>query len=491
MSQRFEDIWKDAFDKAEMTPSESVWTNVELELEKADSGKYKRRLLMFQLLAAASVVFALSVTSYVFLTKQPVQTPLAAATSTAPGTRGDLQQAGDDQNIQEQAEQRPVVDSNQATNSISSPLNRGPLTHGNVNQNRPVVMAMENSEVENSGIKNSETVILSRNSDATRIASKTFSNSYFSALTEELKRSAVFSHKDSLALSKTQTAIASTTQKEKDAEVQEDPVAKMMETLALEEKKYEDANKKEEEKSTLSERLWTAVGFSAGTFSAPGATVSAPATLAAFTSQDLSRNEARASGISYSVGVNVGTRLGRRWVLQGGVNYLTQTSDYTASTAIASDFSSFRPASSNEYANIRTAESGDARLVSTAPYTVDNNLRFLSIPLQAGYMVVDRKIGVQLNAGFATDVFLQNNKSAAGSNMMDISQGSGADSPYRTFNLSGLVGTEFSYRLGERYRIALNPGVRYPFSSIYKGSMGINSRPLTFDVGLRFRYFFK
>ena len=58
-------------------------------------------------------------------------------------------------------------------------------------------------------------------------------------------------------------------------------------------------------------------------------------------------------------------------------------------------------------------------------------------------------------------------------------------------NFSGLFGTELSYRIGEHYRLALNPGLRYPFGSIYKSQIGVKSMPLTMDVGLKFKYFFR
>lgn len=114
----------------------------------------------------------------------------------------------------------------------------------------------------------------------------------------------------------------------------------------------------------------------------------------------------------------------------------------------------------------------------------------MSVPLQAGYLVVNKKFGLQVNAGVATDMFLKNTVTPDGAGLSQTTQGRGDDSPYRSFNFSGLMGTEFSYRLGYHYRVSLNPGLRYPFSSVYKSSTGIDSTPLTFDVGLRFKYIF-
>jgi hypothetical protein len=203
--------------------------------------------------------------------------------------------------------------------------------------------------------------------------------------------------------------------------------------------------------------------------------------------------EAKASGLSYSMGVNIGTKLAERWVLQGGVNYLTHSSDYTADNAVVSpNFQSFRPASTNEL--LKSDQAAADNIIYTAPYNINNSLRYLSIPMQAGYLLVNKTFGVQLNAGVATDLFLQNTVKAdgdkVGAKIDNTTQSSGSDSPYRSFNLSGLFGTEFSYRFGEHYRVALNPGIRYPFNTIYKSNLGVQASPFTFDVGLRFRYIF-
>jgi hypothetical protein len=187
------------------------------------------------------------------------------------------------------------------------------------------------------------------------------------------------------------------------------------------------------------------------------------------------------------MGISFGARITNRWVVQGGVNYMTQVSDYTTTVAVSSsDLNYFKAASLNEF---REA-SGDT-YVPTAPYTVNNSLRYISLPVQAGYLVIDRQFGVQMNAGVSTDMFLQNTIDPEGGALEKTTEGRGEDSPYRSVNFSGLVGSEITYRFADRYRLSLNPGIRYPFKSIYKDEVGVTSTPLTFDIGLRFRYIFK
>jgi hypothetical protein len=200
------------------------------------------------------------------------------------------------------------------------------------------------------------------------------------------------------------------------------------------------------------------------------------------------KNQSKAAGRAYTMGVSVGGKVSERWVLQGGVNYQTQSSDYTSNTVVGSkDYATFKAASITE---INNAGKSDSRLLTTSSYNVNASLQYISVPLQAGYLVINRGFGVQLNAGVSTDLFIQSTLTPDEGSLEKSTQGNTAESPYRTVNFSGLVGTELSYRFGERYRVALNPGLRYPFSSIYKSELNVNANPLTFDVGLRFRYIF-
>jgi hypothetical protein len=192
--------------------------------------------------------------------------------------------------------------------------------------------------------------------------------------------------------------------------------------------------------------------------------------------------------MTYTLGISMGTQVADRWVIQGGFNYLTEMSDYTSTQAIQQS-NTFKAASLNELRSESTLDANQ-KFVPTAPYTVNNNNEYISVPLQAGYLLIKRKFVWQLNAGLSTDLFLQNTIDPEG-NLEKSTSGAGSDSPYRSVNFSGLVGSEVSYRFGDHYRLGLNPGIRYPLNSIYKDNLGVQSTPLTFDVGLRFRYIFR
>lgn len=515
--RKFEDTFKEAFDGAEVSPSENVWTNIELDLEKADGGKIRRRLLFYKLLAAASIAFALAIVgigSYVINEKDRNLSDRLAATSSDPKSNvSGKDQSGKDQLNKEQLNNDQLNDDQ---------LNKDQLNADNGNQSESATLSTpETSRNNKKETKNQAAE--TDNLDKADVNQKPLSDVRSSqnktgiASGDQSQRILIDPAKNNIPENSGDQVLPRATQRDNPSfdltggnlpifysprqpelkfhNAKPDPGMILLAKLAEEERQYAELDKKE--KKDKSEKLWTSVGFAAGGFSAVNPSVSPNAAASnsflASSSSSVPDKQANASGVAYSFGVSVGTKLSKRWVLQGGVNYLSQSSDYTATNVVAAEnFSTLKAESINELDKLpQMAEAYDAtKLAPTVPYSVNNNLQFFSLPVQAGYLLVNRKFGLQLNAGVSTDLFLQNTITPEGGSLDKTTQGRGGDSPYRSVNFSGLMGTELSYRIGQRYRIALNPGIRYPFNSVFKSDVGIESTPLTFDVGLRFRYIF-
>jgi hypothetical protein len=189
------------------------------------------------------------------------------------------------------------------------------------------------------------------------------------------------------------------------------------------------------------------------------------------------------TGAAYSMGVTVGKKISDRWVLQTGINYMNQMLSYTSNFATYTSSNELK-ASVADYADRNSA------VTVTQPYRINSSMEYVSVPLQAGYLIVDRKIGLQLNAGIASDIFLRNTLQDQSGQAAKYSEGSGESSPYRTFNWAGLASTELSYKIGDHYRISLMPGMRYSFQPSLKSSTAITT-PFVLDIGFRFKYIFK
>ena len=492
--EKFEESWKRAFDKAEVTPSEQVWNNIELDLEKAKGNDLRKRLMFYKLLAAASVVFAMAVggVGYYNAFRLPSTTndrlaieersPDKSATtdteSSLPATDNTRNDIPAD-NGQEKASKKLFNDPADSQLPVKPRYSEDRTIAGNRNN----TFSTQANEPRNFNTGSETTEGIANQGQLSTLAGTKDG----SALPQDMQYR-------TLPPLHTPRPIQLVMPAEEEKEI--DPVVKMLAGLEQREKEIRGTEKNEKE-SDRHENLWTSVGFAAGSFksvqSAASGSVPPPSLAMNALTTPIVDRETSASGYSYSMGVNVGTRISEKWVLQGGVNYLSQSSEYTANNVVVASTGyqqqRFRAMSTNELINA-DAEDLNNKILYSAPYGVNNSMRYLSIPMQAGYLLIDKTFGLQLNAGVATDLFLQNTISADSDHLEKTSQPVGSDSPYRAVNLSGLLGTEFSYRFGENYRISLNPGIRYPFNTIYKSELGVQSTPLTFDVGLRFRYIF-
>ncbi|MEJ1242386.1 outer membrane beta-barrel protein [Chryseolinea sp. T2] len=491
----FEDSLKDAFKDAEATPSDKVWTNVELELEKEKAGAMRRTITFYQMLAAAAVTLALLSTgvAYFIVNNRDQRIEQLVAQSQLRQTQegnetGSAAIATEQTKSAEPAGQVPassaLADKTRAESDKSVKKSSGQPTGSNGASSLAVAEGSGPGALPGKSVALTKEGPLNNNSDHQEYPLTNTSDD------QEQSRIKVVQVR---ALPSFYTASVHPLSFESTA----DPVALMMSKLAEQEMLLASADDNSRKKEATQEKVWTALGLAAGGFSAVSHST-APAQSRGLnygfsSNSNVADKQSKASGVAYSLGLSFGAKVANRWVVQGGVNYLTQSSNYVANNVIASpDYAYLQAESINALGKLPAlADAATDRLAPTVPYSVNNSLKYFTLPMQAGYLLVNRKFGVQLNAGISTDLFLENTITPEGGSLDKTTQSSGSDSPYRTVNFSGLMGTEFSYRIGQRYRIALNPALRYPFSSVYKSDVGIESAPLTFDVGLRFRYIFK
>jgi hypothetical protein len=240
------------------------------------------------------------------------------------------------------------------------------------------------------------------------------------------------------------------------------------------------------------ENVWASLGASTGSYS-PSADFTSGSTSKSFAQSPsgLSNSQGAYSttasrGTAFSVGVNVGKRISRRWLFQGGVTYLNQAIGYTSNYAVV-DGNNNVLASVADYTTVKSFSSVVA---VSSPYEINSVNEYISVPVQAGYVLIDRKLGLQINSGVSTDFFMQNTLTDKSGQMASFSSNAGEESPYRAVSWAGLVGTELSYKIATQYRISLAPGLRYSLNSVLKSDVS-SSNPLVWDVGFRFRYIFK
>lgn len=431
--QKFEEEWRTAFEGAEVSPSDNVWTSVELELEKTAGTSARKKLVKYQWLTAASVAFAMGVSALYFFASD--EKPAVAIVQ----IQTDQGQGPVNTNEQQNSPNQPGQTTARQQGSMDAPK-RNRLNQGFEGKLTPGIYVSDRVPA---NPKEKENVSAGRRTGT------------FEKVSRPLPPLFVFRNPE-IKISKPE------------------PVADPGIVLLAKLKDEEAAFSKEEKKKKKDEHLWTSIGFGAGSFNPNAGSASGTS---AFNATGNST-----SGMSYTVTANVGGRLGGRFVLQGGVAYLSQNASFTSS--------SFSLEASTVVASLDDYIDRQSNLVATTPYEVSSNLQYVSVPLQAGYVILDRQFAIQFNGGVATDLFIQSTLTPDNTDIASVTQKAGSDSPYRSVNFSGIVGTELSYKFANRYRIALNPGIRYAFNSIYKPDVSREIMPVTYDVAVRFRYIF-
>lgn len=456
---KFENAWQKAFENAEQAPSENVWTGLEQGLNKAETITMKRRVVFYQRLAAASILFALmlgGLTTYYIsnLTNQQEMSLVQESSSGIPKNN----EVNDDSTVTTS----PLEHNDKATtenNSVTTTNDE--QLHKNTYDKLTGFRASLFHQSEENELIRKDLV-----SDQGNKGMNVILHNYPSLLSmiPEPSIEVKGKMKEVTIIRKLPAMPSSFMSSKKDNKTKENLWA----SLGASTGNYSPSSDFSSSSSSTSSRVLyqSAGGLSNSTQSAYSTTSS--------------------KGTVFSVGMNLGKRISNRWLVQGGVSYLNQAIGYTSNFALL-DANNAPMASVADYANLKSFSS--VVPVST-PYQINSVNKYISVPIQAGYILVDRRIGLQLNSGVSTDIFMQNTLTDKSRQLDSYSSTAGDSSPYRTLSWAGLMGTELSYKIATQYRISVAPGLRYSLNSVLK-SNSAPSNPLMWDVGFRFRYIFK
>ncbi len=490
---KFEKNWKDAFSDAETSPSENVWTNIDLQLSRAESGDMKRRVVFYQRLAAASVIFALALgsTGVWYWTKDGVKeiasNEMINEKNNSVTDKEDTIKENEANKLTEQALESQIAGESVVKGSEAIKLREESLENQNVNLKERNTASVDYGKAKETTIQNNEATSFIKNKNQINNSTDQFNQIAIvqkpddeNYLGGNLKEKGNESAWKNIILSSNNLPEAEAKLKGKPVEEIE-AMKKSSRTIIA---KVDSKKKRNED-----ENWWASVGGAAGSYNPQSGTSGTSAASLALKNQSFNAlssapfSDRATIGTSFSFGMTFGKKVAQRWVVLSGVNYLSQSIGYNSNIAVVD---------ANNQAKAYTADlaTPTSNVTSTAPYTINSVSEFVSIPLQAGYLIVDRKIGVQLNTGVATDFFIKNTLTDESGKFSSYSESAGNNSYYRTLNWTGLVGTELSYKVAKHYRISLVPGLRYSFNSVLKSSTGSTLNPMVWDVGFRFRYTF-
>lgn len=505
--QKFDDAWQDALTGAKQSPSENVWAAIDNKLSVAEGGTMKRRVIFYQRLAAASVLFAVvfgSLTAYYVNenNNQSTSNQLADRESivnqsingeSESGKQLSNEKATHDQVIESESGKALEKNNNQRVPDKSNSLSDDKTIENKLFKQEDIQLAEtqsgKNAEVisQNSVNKNRYND-LAKNEPVSGVTSK--KQSILLASDKDAKDKAEARYKDVLAHNRNFATLTTSDIPSPEphiaGKVREVTIIRVLPAMPA--SMMADSRKDKVSK----ENFWASVGASTGNYSPQGNFSQSNLALATpgFSNLVTNRsttNSSPSKGTAYSVGVNLAKKVSERWLVLGGLSYLNQSSGYTSNVASISANNSTSVYSA-DYAS-KQSNTGSA-IALTSPYEVNSVNELVSVPLQAGYLIINRKIALQLNSGVSTDIFLQNTLTDKSGQLNKLTESAGSDSPYKSFSWSAIMGSELSYKIGDQYRVSLVPGLRYPMSPVLKSSTTTNNS-MIWDLGFRFRYIFK
>ncbi|MEM6643976.1 MAG: outer membrane beta-barrel protein [Bacteroidota bacterium] len=196
---------------------------------------------------------------------------------------------------------------------------------------------------------------------------------------------------------------------------------------------------------------------------------------------DLSR------GVATSLGVDFGVRLGNRWTLETGLAYTNVSASGDASINVldiytVNDSQFLSSETPNSLPNVgSTSRETSFEVQENYDYDLDlrSSVRFTSVPVKAGYYLLDRKMKLRLNLGLSANYFMSSQVSAENDVLT-----SSIDNSFNTWSFDGMGGVELGYSLFNNFDLTLEPNYRQSITPLTDQNI-VESRFLL-QTGLRY-----
>lgn len=443
----FERQWRDAFMNESATPDERVWKNIELSLAEKENLLYRKKVRRSRWLVAASLFLAV----------------MAGAAGYYYGTNyspGDLNSTGN--NLAD----IPVITEPQQKESESTSSN----THKSKTKNN--IQQTENVEDrQNEPVNNKENAV-------NDIAGNQITN----------QRNAVALIPDNNERDTENTETISAASPE-ESEIEEVKIPDTIESLGIQ---YNSLSATAEpgfvpyfipyiEPEENNQFVWGGLSLAGGSFDPAGRNAASNGNDAVYSLASVNPESANnrldyysneIPGFAQRISINVGGKISKKLSLRSGISVVK----YSSGTEISQSGQSY----------LTSIYSADNALMRSQPdmYLEENNYTYLSVPIEIGYNIVDRKMGWLVTSGIHSSALISFEDKRLSDNYLVFNK---SEKEYSSYLFWYLIGTELNYKLGENYVVALAPGYRLALNSHEKNS---DIRATSAELGLRMRYNF-
>lgn len=486
----FEDQWSEAFGGAEVTPSDHLWASIDGALANKEAGGYKKRIVFFKWVTAASVALAVAFGIALLNEAEQGSNPLAES----------IDQSG-------ASGSEKGVDEEPLNNEIKSSSNEQSIARIDKNENLE-----EEGKTIPSSIQGEGSIALIDKSDKKN--SKTpIGNKAKEELPLNHTKTFIGPIVASVDHTNNESESIETYSSEEVAALNTDEI-QYLKPQALENESYLEPWKVDflyrvpdlsASKDLLAYQgfdLWAGVSFGSGSFN-PGSEGSELESLVADSNDPLfapnyqsssgSNSGTYISGNSFSAGMDVGGKLSRKLLLSSGLHYNT-VSPRSSSNIIITDnqsnesFALARNSAGNE--SLDTELKSGNLTVSHGVTNFSNTLQYLTIPLKAGYVVLDRKLNLTINSGMATNILIGSSLNKADGGLQNFGGSTNNNDAFNKTYFDLLTSIELGYKLMDKYHLSLEPNYRRAINSFTSEGSVLKSKPTNFGVSLGVKHEF-
>ncbi|EMR01647.1 hypothetical protein [Cesiribacter andamanensis] len=185
--------------------------------------------------------------------------------------------------------------------------------------------------------------------------------------------------------------------------------------------------------------------------------------------------------------LDAGYRFRPRWMLHTSLQYANYRVNTLAGSFVSHEDGQSYPLyySNFSYDKLQLTSPNSRRAI---PVEVINTYSFVRVPVALNYVVYERALGVALSGGLSADVFMGSRIADQDSRLEEFEISAGQDSPFNRLHLSGQLGLQLYYRAGHNYLLTLEPSYRHALSDFSKSGGFFNSRPSHVGIAAGFRF---
>ncbi|MFP4090814.1 MAG: hypothetical protein ACLFT3_10930 [Cyclobacteriaceae bacterium] len=478
----FEDQWREAFEEAEITPSASLWNNIDRELTAQESGRYRKGFIFYRWVAAASVVCLLCMSYFLWQNMHATQ-ERSTLTDRKP----------EEAEMKFRKDEESAVTS-EASNPAASGMDRQPA-RSEQDENSETEPASGSEEAALPPLLASGPDSGSRNPDAP--ASETAMPPLATGGQAQLSDASAASTPDVASAIAMEQLLPLGPEALKTAHIQ---LAEAGETLYRVPEVPSD-KKRGEEKINFYAGLNLGSNYFDPNFSQAGGNEFATADVAEL-KNIMTLTDSRymstagelpsSSGLdatpqlSFSYGVDVGMMLSRRLSLESGLDY-GRMNTTTRTSWVAEDYEL------GSRTPVLAANAAMAERVEYSPEQeeINSTFDFISLPIRLGYNFGFERLKFNVSSGVAANFFLGNVLRDDSGRLGTVSLEADEAGTYQNVYYSAVLSGALQYKIDEKYTVSLSPNYNFSITDLTNEGNSFSSQPNLFALDLGLRYLFR